>query len=83
MIKAVNMKGFEFKAGRGCFIMQGFGLLDEEAKAFISKDGRVPYVVGTKRLAQSFIDSGCLDGMKKRVAYAQGGKMIGEKLKFA
>lgn len=69
MIKAVNMKGYEFGGKGYSFIMEGFGMLDTETDKFVSHDGRIPYVLRSKKLVQSCIEAGWPETFPKRVAH--------------
>lgn len=58
MLKAVNMKGYKFGTKGYKFSMNGFGMVNPETNEFASFDGKVPYVLRTKKLIESCIDGG-------------------------
>jgi len=58
MLKAVNMKWYRFATKGGKFAMHGFGMVDTETNEFASFDGKVPYVLRTKKLIESCIADG-------------------------
>lgn len=63
MLKAVNMKGYKF-GEKGCkFFLKGFGMIDTETNEFASFDGKIPYVLSTKKLVESCIVSGWAERM--------------------
>ena len=68
-MKAVNMKNFRFGTGYTCFYFSGFGMYDEETKTFVSADGRMPYVLRTKKLVEACIAAETYKAFPARVAH--------------
>ena len=56
-MKAVNMKNYRFGTKGFAFMMEGFGMYDEETDSFASIDGRVPYVLRTKKAIEACIEA--------------------------
>ena len=69
MIIAVNMKNYKFGAGRFTCSMQGFGMLDTDTDQFVSMDGRVPYVLRTKKIVEGCIAAGWPEQIRLRVSH--------------
>ena len=63
MIKAVNMKDYRF-GKLGNIHYTGFGMINTETKEFYSFDGKLPYVLRTKRIMESCIAGGWFETMK-------------------
>lgn len=65
MMKAVNMKGYKFGSGSYKFTMNGFGMFDTETEEFVSFDGKIPYVLRTKKLTEICIEGKWPEKLKR------------------
>lgn len=66
-MRAVNMKNYKFGSAIKWGFTKGFGMYDEERNEFVSADGKIPYVLDTKKLVESCISAGFADSFKYRV----------------
>ena len=71
-MKSVNMKSYTFGNDKVRKSFKGYGMYDEKKNAFLSVDGRNPYVVSQKRTADKVLSQGNFN------AYA---RVIGNKVK--
>ena len=69
-MKAVNMKNYKFRktAGGFTYYFNGFGIYDEETESFVSVDGKKPFVLDRKYIAESCIKDGWPQNVKMRVS---------------
>lgn len=70
MLKAVNIKGYRFGKNADRYFARGFAILDTETGDFLAYPASgIPYILDTKKVIQSCIDSNFETILTDRIPY--------------